>query len=126
MRGVEDGCVVPIKDAIQELIGGFNLIHLPSPRNDDAPRSENAHGDPLAFSFAIAGPLALTEILALTNAVSRVKRIIVKFRIHALVDGFLQRAGEVVFIHQQFMESVLIDELIQLIVRIDQLNGKSL
>ena len=70
MGGIEDRCVVLIKYAIQELIGGFNLIHLPSPRNDDTPRSENAHGDPFAFSFAIAGPLALTEVLALTNAVS--------------------------------------------------------
>lgn len=99
MRRVEDGRMVPIKDAVQELIGGFNLIHLPSPRNDDAPRSENAHGDPFAFSFAIAGPLALTEVLALANAISRVKRIVVEFRIHALIDGFLQRAGEIVFIH---------------------------
>ena len=89
MRGVEDGCVVPIKDAVQELIGGFNLIHLSSPRNDDPSRSENAHGDPFAFSLAIAGPLALTEVLTLTNAVSRVKRIIVEFRIYALIDGFL-------------------------------------
>ena len=70
MGGVEDRRVVPIKYTVQELIGRFNLIHLPSPRNDDAPRSENAHGDPFALSFAIAGPLALTEVLALTNAVS--------------------------------------------------------
>lgn len=126
MRGVEDGRVVPIKDTIQELIGRFDLIHLPSTRNDNAPRSEDAHGDPFALSLAIAGPLALTEVLALANAVSRVKCIVVEFRIHALIDGFLQCAREVVFIHQQFVESVLVDKLVQCIVRIDQLNGESL
>jgi len=126
MRRVEDHRMVSIKDAVQELIGGFNLIHLPSARNDDAPCSEDAHGDPFALSFAIAGPLALTEVLALTDAVSCVKRIVVEFRIHALIDGFLQCAGEIVFIHQQFVESILVDKLVQRIVRIDELNGESL
>ena len=70
MGGVEDRRMVPIKDTVQELIGRFDLVHLPSARNDDAARSENAHGDPFALSFAIAGPLALTEVLTLTNAIS--------------------------------------------------------
>jgi len=84
--------MVPIKDTVEEVIGGFNLIHLSSSRNDDATRSKNAHGDPFAFPLAMTGSLALTERCALTDTICCVGRIIVEFGIHTLIDGFLQCA----------------------------------
>lgn len=124
-RIVEHGLLVALKDLIQEVIRRTNLGHFTSARNDDFTCAEDAHGDTLTLAFALSRTLPFTDLLTGADTRTTIGGIVEVFGIDTLIDGLLQHAEEIVFINQQFMESVLINEPIDGVVRIDELDRES-
>jgi hypothetical protein len=118
--------MMSVKHLVQEIIRRFNLFQLSGTCNNDLARPKDAHCYALAFSLSLSHTLTLTERLALTDSISRISGIVEEFSIHPLINGLFQHAKQVVFVNQNLMKYILINELIQCIIGIDKLNGESL
>ena len=79
-----------VKDTIQEIIGGINLMNLPSSRNNNLSRSKDTHRNSLAFSLALSRALTLAKLFALTDSLAWVSCIIEELGIDALIDRLFQ------------------------------------
>ena len=115
-----------LENLIQEGIGRFDLLHLSRPRNNNFPRTEDTHCDAFALPLPFTCTLPLANLLTGADSWTTIARIVEVLGIHTLIDGFLQHTEEIVFINQQFMERILINETIDGIIRIDELDGESM
>ena len=126
VRFIQHSRMMFIQNCVEKIIGSLNLPKLSGARNNDSPCPKDAHRNAFTFSLAFARTLPFTECLTLTNADSWISLIVEEFSIHTLIDCFFEHTEEIVFINQEFMKCVLIDEFIESIVCINELNGKSL
>ncbi len=81
--------LVLLENVIQECVGGFDLLHLSCPRNNNFPRTKDAHRDAFALAFSLACTLTLTNLLTGANAWTAIARIVEVLGIHTLIDSFL-------------------------------------
>ena len=103
IRSIEYRSLMFIKYTVKECIRRLNLLHLTSARNDNSPRSENAHRNAFALSISFPCALSLTWYRTLADACTWIRRIVEELGIYSLVNGLFQHAKQVVFINQYFV-----------------------
>ena len=107
------------EDLIQKVIRHLNLLHVPPAGNNDIARAKDAHRDPLTLPIALTRTLALTEPRTGTNPRLLVRRIVEELGIHPLINRLLQHTEDAVLIHQNAIQILLLNIIVERVVRIN-------
>lgn len=112
-----------LKDTIQEPVGLMNLFHGARARNDDGAGAKDAHCDAFTLTNTGARSLTLTEGRTITDARALVDGVIEVLGVDALVYRLFKHTKEVVLFDKEPVEIVLLNVVVERIIRVDELDA---